>query len=123
VAWRTSILSSAALLSAPLWPVLAVSAPYAQAPPATVNDCTFLREPLALRDCLERAENQRPPPPTEQAGGPGKTPDWLLKEARPIAGSSASRPSEQPQRPRRARRDNVHVEQVPASRGRRVDPP
>lgn len=108
---------SSALVAAPLW--TGVETGVAQVPPATINECTLLREPLALRDCIDRAENQRPQPPTEEAGRPRPARDGLLKEARPIAGRSG--PATAKARP--ARGDRVRVEQLPAAAGRRVDPP
>lgn len=103
--------------------ILSCAPAIAQAPPSAVNDCTFLREPLALRDCLDRAENQRAAPPTEEAGGPRRAPDWLLKEARPIAGSTEAKSGPEAPRPHAAERDRVRIEQVPNHRGRSVDPP
>ncbi|GGH19299.1 hypothetical protein GCM10007036_22090 [Alsobacter metallidurans] len=86
----------------------------AQAKPGTAHDCTRLTEPLALRDCLDRAEDQRLQPTSEQPVAPGRIPDALLKAAGPESGrpSQAHREKTQDGAHAGARRDGVRVDQV-----------
>lgn len=83
----------------------------AQAKPGVAHDCTRLTEPLALRTCLDRAEDQRLQPTTEQPGQPGRIPDALLKAAGPEQAHPA-----QERRDRRASpaggKDAIRIDQV-----------
>jgi hypothetical protein len=41
------------VLAAVMWPLAAVA--QGEPSPPNVNDCTFIRDPVALRDCLDRS--------------------------------------------------------------------
>lgn len=86
----------------------------AQAKPGTAHDCTRLTEPLALRDCLDRAEDQRLQPTSEPPIAPGRIPDALLKAAGPESARSGQAVREKTPHGGHAGapRDGVRVDQV-----------
>ncbi|KQQ14621.1 hypothetical protein ASF53_08285 [Methylobacterium sp. Leaf123] len=67
--------------------------PNGAAPVPNVNDCTFIRDPIALRDCINLYEGQRlGPGPRTDALRPGPiTNEALIDAAGPIPGSGKGR--------------------------------
>lgn len=67
--------------------------PNGAAPVPNVNDCTFIRDPIALRDCINLYEGQRlAPGPRAGALRQGLiTDEGLIEAAGPIPGSNRGR--------------------------------
>jgi len=95
--------------------------PNGAAPVPNVNDCTFIRDPIALRDCINLYEGQRlGPGPRTSTRRPGLiTDEELLDAAGPIPGSIRGRSSGRRERvsPPPSRGSNAaYIDQVTPSR-------
>ncbi|TFZ57502.1 hypothetical protein E4V01_14450 [Methylorubrum sp. Q1] len=95
--------------------------PNGAAPVPNVNDCTFIRDPIALRDCINLYEGQRlGPGPRASARRPSLiTDEELLDAAGPIPGSIKGRSSGRRERvsPPPSRGSNAaYIDQVTPSR-------
>lgn len=91
--------------------------PNAAAPVPNVNDCTFIRDPIALRDCINLYEGQRlAPGPRNGALRPGLiTDENLLDAAGPIPGSIKGRSGSGRDRtsvPEPSRSNAAYIDQV-----------
>lgn len=89
-------------------------------PSANINDCTFVRDPTALRDCLDFAEGQRLGPAITQSPPDPIVSPQLLKQAKPDPRRPRSDGSAAARRPalRPVRFDPVRVEQAEPQRQR-----
>ncbi|MBB2963121.1 hypothetical protein [Methylobacterium sp. R2-1] len=91
------------------------------APVPNVNDCTFIRDPVALRDCINLYEGQRlgPGPRTNALRSNLITDEALIDAAGPIPGSTRGRSGSGRERvtaPDLKRSNAAYIEQVTPSR-------
>lgn len=92
--------------------------PNGTAPVPNVNDCTFIRDPIALRDCINLYEGQRlaPGPRLSEPRTNVVTDERLIDAAGPIPGSGRDPSGEggrdriNPTDPKRS--DGAYIEQV-----------
>lgn len=97
--------------AATAWGVIAVAAQGAPVP--NVNDCTFIRDPTALRDCIELYEGQRlaPGPRPAALQRPPVIDESLLAAAGPIPATGTSRRGKR-RRLRQSRRPTTPAQEV-----------
>lgn len=90
--------------------------PNGAAPVPNVNDCTFIRDPIALRDCINLYEGQRlAPGPRAGALRPSLiTDEGLIEAAGPIPGSNRGRSGSQDRvsAPDAGRANPVYIQQI-----------
>lgn len=85
--------------------------------PSSVNDCTFVKDPTALRDCLDFVEGRRVGPRIVTSAGAPPVPPTLIREAAPSAPSARTDRNLREAPP--ASVDPVRVEQIGSGRGTR----
>ncbi|GJE37433.1 hypothetical protein KHHGKMAE_1491 [Methylobacterium persicinum] len=91
--------------------------------PVNINDCTFVRDPTILRDCIDLIQGQRLGPPIDRSPSDPIVSSKLLRQAGPIpAGNRRADRRERARSPvRPVAFDPVRVEQVaPLRRGARA---
>ncbi|MFB0488028.1 hypothetical protein ABIE45_000614 [Methylobacterium sp. OAE515] len=92
-------------------------------PSVNINDCTFVRDPTTLRDCLDLVEGQRLGPTIMRSPPDPIVSPQLLEQAKPDPRSPRSDGSAAARRPalRPVGFDPVRVEQAQPRRRRAVD--